>query len=153
MYSLSIIIPFIDELNSLKKTLKIISSRNKVKKEFLIIISKRKTSYNLINKLKNLKKKYNLKIYCQKRPFVGGAVKTGIKFSKNSHIVIMASDLETNPYDLKKMISISKKNLKKIICANRWHLKSKIKNYGFIKKILNFLFQKALNLLFKSNLI
>ena len=106
MYSLSIIIPFIDELNSLKKTLKIITSRNKDKKEFLIIISKRKTSYNLINKLKNLKKKYNLKIYYQKRPFVGGAVKTGIKFSKNSHIVIMASDLETNPYDLKKMISI-----------------------------------------------
>ena len=64
----------------------------------------------------------------------------------------MASDLETNPYDLKKMILASKKDSKKIICANRWLLKGKIKNYGFIKKILNFLFQKILNLLFKSNL-
>ena len=39
MYSLSIIIPFIDEYNSLKKTISIINKQNKEKKEFLVIIS------------------------------------------------------------------------------------------------------------------
>ena len=32
----------------------------------------------------------------------------------------MASDLETNPYELNKMIRISLKNKKSIVLADRW---------------------------------
>ena len=60
---------------------------------------------------------------------VGGAIKKGIKVSKKSHIVIMASDLETNPKNLKKMITVSKKNPSRIICASRWLKHGKINNY------------------------
>ena len=141
MYGLSIILPFIDELNSLTKTIDIINQQNKENKEFLIIISSKKTPIKIFKKLQKLKAKENVKIFYQNEPFVGGAVKKGIKVSKKSHIVIMASDLETNPSNLKKMITISKKNPNKIICANRWHKKGKLNNYGFIKKILNYLFQ------------
>ena len=141
MYSLSIILPFVDELNSLIKTINIINKQNRESKEFLIIISSKKTPNKILKKIRKLIKKNNIKIFYQQEPYVGGAVKKGIKVSKKSHIVIMASDLETNPNNLKKMITISKKNPNKIICANRWHKKGKINNYGFIKKILNFLFQ------------
>ena len=39
MYSLSIILPFIDEINSLKKTINIINKQNKENKEFLKLIT------------------------------------------------------------------------------------------------------------------
>tara|TARA_B100000029_G_scaffold169531_1_gene165767 strand:+ start:1167 stop:1853 length:687 start_codon:yes stop_codon:yes gene_type:complete len=152
MYGLSIILPFIDELNSLTKTINIINKQNKENKEFLIIISSKKTPIKIFKKLKKLKTKKNVKIFYQKEPFVGGAVKKGIKISKKSHIVIMASDLETDPNDLKKMIKLSKKNQKKIVCASRWHIGGKIKNYGLIKKIFNFLFQILSRFILKTNL-
>ena len=152
MYSLSIILPFINEINSLKKTINIINKQNKENKEFLIIISSKKTPSKIVKKLNKHIKKNNIKIFYQKEPFVGGAIKKGIKVSKKSHIVIMASDLETNPKNLKKMITVSKKNPNKIICASRWHKDGKINNYGFIKKIFNFLFQIFSKLVLKSSL-
>ena len=152
MYSLSIILPFIDEINSLKKTINIVNKQNKENKEFLIIISSKKTSTKIIKKLNKLIKKNNINIFYQKEPFVGGAIKKGIKVSKKSHIVIMASDLETNPKNLKKMITVSKKNPNRIVCASRWHKDGKIYNYGFVKKIFNFLFQIFSKLVLKSNL-
>ena len=80
MYNLSIVIPIIDEFDSLKKTINIVKKTNKDKKEFLIIISKRKTPKIIKKKLNLLSLKFkNLKIYNQKYPFVGGAIKTGIK--------------------------------------------------------------------------
>ena len=51
MYSLSIILPFIDEINSLKKTIDIINKQNKENKEFLIIISSKKTPTEMVKKL------------------------------------------------------------------------------------------------------
>ena len=54
MYSLSIILPFIDEINSLKKTINIINKQNKENKEFLIIISSKKTPTKMVKKLNSL---------------------------------------------------------------------------------------------------
>ena len=42
MYDLSIIIPIIDEFDSLKKTYNIVNSIGRDKKEFLVIMSKKK---------------------------------------------------------------------------------------------------------------
>ena len=61
MYSLSIILPFIDELNSLKKTINIINKQNKENKEFLIIISSKKTPTEMVKKLNKHIKKNNRK--------------------------------------------------------------------------------------------
>ena len=153
MYNISIIIPIIDEFDSLKKTYNIVNSIGRDKKEFLVIMSKKKTPKIIKKKLNKLSSKLNnLKIYCQKAPFVGGAIKTGIKKASKSHIVIMASDMETNPYDLKKMILLSKKNPNKIICADRWKKGGKIHKYGKLKKLMNFIFQKTLSFILKVNL-
>jgi len=152
MYSLSIVLPFVDEYNSLKKTISIINKENKENKEFLIIISSKLTSKKMIKKINKFIVKKNINIFYQKEPYVGGAIKKGIQVSKKSHIAIMASDLETNPKDLKKMISASKMNLNKIICASRWLKGGKIENYGLIKKFFNFLFQSISKYYLKSNL-
>ena len=55
-YSLSIIIPIMSEINSLKKTLKIID-KIKVRKEYLIIYSKKFTPLEIQKEIFKLKKK------------------------------------------------------------------------------------------------
>ena len=58
-----------------------------------------------------------------------------------SHFILMASDLETNPKDVKKLINYSKKNPKKIITENRWLKKNSFNGYNLSKIYLNKIFQ------------
>ncbi len=145
-YSISIILPILNEIRSLEKTIKILE-KIKVKKEYLIIYSKKLTNKNVLDNLQNYKKRYkNLRYFPQKKPFVGGAIDYGIKMSSNRFIVVMASDLETNPHELKKMIALSKKNPNHIISADRWVSHKGFSNYGFIKFLANFTFQKLIKI-------
>ena len=78
---------------------------------------------------------------------------TGIKKCTKQYIVIMASDLETNPYELKKMIKTSQKFPDSIISADRWVSGGKFKNYGLLKFLANFTFQKLLKLFYKNEIL
>jgi glycosyltransferase involved in cell wall biosynthesis len=152
-YSISIIIPILNEINSLRKTLVIID-KIKVEKEFIIIFSQRLTLNTVKNKIFNLKNKYkNLKYFKQIKPFVGGAINIGIIKAKKKFIAIMASDMETNPYELKNMIKMSIENNKSIICADRWIGGSRFMNYGVLKYIFNFLFQKLIQFFYNYKIL
>ena len=143
-YSISIILPILNEIKSLEKTIKILE-KIKVKKEYLVIYSKKLTNVNVLYNLEKYKKRYkNLKFFPQKKSFVGGAIDYGIKMSSNKYIAVMASDLETNPHELKKMIALSKKNPQHIISADRWVSNKGFSNYGLIKFLANFTFQKLI---------
>ena len=65
----------------------------------------------------------------------------------------MASDLETNPHELKKMINISLKNSKCIISADRWVSRKGFTDYGLIKFLANFIFQKLLKIFFNYKIL
>ena len=109
-YSVSIILPILNEINSLKKTIKILDKID-VQKEYLIIYSEKLTNDRVKKEIIYLKKRNkNISYKSQLRPFVGGAIDLGIKLAKKNYIVIMASDLETNPNELKNMIKLSKRN-------------------------------------------
>jgi len=152
-YSVSIILPILNEINSLKKTLKILDKIN-VRKEYLIIYSNKLTEAKVKKEIIKLKTKYkNIRSKPQQRSFVGGAIDLGIKLAKKNYIVIMASDLETNPHELKNMIKVSKKNPKYIISADRWIGQKGFSNYGMIKFLANFFFQKIIRILFRYEIL
>jgi len=152
-YSLSIIIPIMNEINSLKKTL-IIIDKIKVKKEYLIIYSKKFTSRNIQKEIFKLKKRYiYLRCFAQKTLFVGGAIDLGIKKSKKNYLAIMAADLETNPHELNNMVKMSQKNPNSIISADRWISEKGFSDYGIIKFLANFFFQKLIKLFFKYEIL
>ena len=65
-YFISIIIPMIDEINSLNKTLKILN-KIKCKKEYLIILSKVKTPKKIIQTLNLMKRKKKLNFIIKKK--------------------------------------------------------------------------------------
>ena len=152
-YTISILLPFLNEINSLKKTI-LLLEKIKLKKEYIVIYSKSLTLEDNKLELKNLKRLYpNLRYFSQVKPFVGGAIDLGIKKSKLNFITIMASDLETNPNELSNMVNISKKNPRAIISADRWKGKKSFSNYGVIKFLANFFFQKLIKIFFKIEVL
>ena len=65
-YSISIILPVLNEIKSLKKTLRILD-KIKLNKEFIIIYSEKLTYKFVKYEINNLKKKYkNLNLHKQK---------------------------------------------------------------------------------------
>ena len=101
-----------------------------------------------------MKKKYkNLRCLKQIRPFVGGAIDLGIRNAKKNYIALMASDMETNPHELSNMINISSKNNNSIISADRWISKKGFSEYGFIKFLANFTFQKLVKIFFNYRIL
>ena len=152
-FSISIILPFLNEINSLKKTIKILE-KIRFKKEYIVIFSEKLINKSNKQELILLKKIYkNLNYFNQLKPFVGGAIDLGIKKSKLKYIVIMASDLETNPKELSRMIKISLKNPNAIISADRWISRRGFSDYGIIKFFANFLFQKLIKFFFKYEIL
>ena len=143
-YSVSIILPILNEINSLKKTLKVLDKIS-VNKEFLIIYSNKITEINIKKQIFKLKTKYkNIRFQPQKRPFVGGAIDLGIKLSKKKYIVIMASDLETDPYELENMINISKNNQNILFQLIDGLVKKVFQTMNY-KIFCKFFFQKLIN--------
>ena len=65
----------------------------------------------------------------------------------------MASDMETNPYELKHMIKVSSKNYNSIISADRWISNKGFSNYGIIKFLANLTFQKLLKFFFSYKIL
>ena len=80
-FSISIILPFLNEINSLKKTIKILE-KIRFKKEYIVIFSEKLINKSNKQELIRLKKIYkNLNYFNQLKPFVGGAIDVGIKKS------------------------------------------------------------------------
>ena len=110
----SVILPVINETFSLEKTVEVITKNSKDEiSEIIIVVSKNKTtseSLRLINDLETIKYPNLIKTHFQDLPFIGGAIQKGFEVSKGTHIIMMASDLETDPNDVKNLINLSKIN-------------------------------------------
>ena len=125
-----------------------------VDKEFIVIYSEKLTKNSVKGEINSLKKKYkNFRCFKQIKPFVGGAIDLGIMKAKKKHIALMASDMETNPYELKDMIGVSFKNNNSIISADRWISSKGFNDYGVIKFLANFAFQKLLKIFFNYKIL
>ena len=152
----SVILPVINETFSLQKTVEIIIQNSKEDiSEIIIVVSKDKTnddSLRLINRLETSKYPNLIKTHFQTLPFIGGAIQKGFEMSTGTHIIMMASDLETDPNDVKSLINLSKLNQSSIITANRWIKGGSFKKYNIIKFYLNFLFQLMLRCIFLTKL-
>ena len=154
-FKFDVFLPVIDETISLIKTVEIIEkTSSKYISKYLIVVSKKLTTKNSFDTIIFLKKKYKkkIKLIYQKEKYIGGALKSAIENIKSSHFILMASDLETNPKDVIRMINKSEENPNKIITANRWLKKNSFEGYNIFKLILNKIFQLFFSILFSVKL-
>ena len=56
----------------------------------------------------------------QHLPFLGGAIREAFDVARGSHVIVMASDLETDPNDVGKLIAAAEKNASGVVATSRW---------------------------------
>ena len=109
--AVSVILPVTDETFSLKQTVDIISaSCGDSIKEFIVVIYKKTTdeSKQVIQQLQN-ELGQRIILHTQKLPFLGGAIREAFELCSGTHVIMMASDLETDPNLVRTLIEEEKK--------------------------------------------
>ena len=71
--------------------------------------------------------------------------------ASGSHLVLMASDLETDPHQVKTMIALAKERPDRIVLNSRWIRDGRFIGYDRVKLVLNYVFQKFFAILFTSS--
>jgi glycosyltransferase involved in cell wall biosynthesis len=94
-----------------------------------------------------------IRIIEQLYPGVGGAYKQGFEVATGDVIVLMSSDLETNPRLIPEMIAELMKNpLLDIVAISRWLKSNSFEGYSPILRLMNYMFQRLIRVLFGSSL-
>lgn len=149
----TILLPVMDETYSLRETVRIIhdSCKQEDLEEFIIIMCERtspdsrKVAEDLI---REYGKYHRISVHDQKLPYVGGAIREGIMLAKGSHVVMMSSDLETDPLLIKEFVILAKKYPRRIITASRWKRGGGFEGYNKIKLICNLIFERSIALFY-----
>ena len=105
-YFYTVILPVMDEVDSLKQTIEIIEKNcgDSISSFIIVICDKTSDASNrLISEFENKNKKRYIKLK-QTLPYLGGAIRSAFEKVDGTHAIMMASDMETNPSDVKKMI-------------------------------------------------
>ncbi len=155
--NVTILLPAMDETYSLKETVETIlhTCRRADLCEIIYLLcdktteESRKTAESLISLYGRYIPMY---IHEQELPGVGGAIREGIMLAKGSHVVMMSSDLETDPNVIKRFIAEAKKAPDHIITATRWKRGGGFEHYNKVKLVCNLIFEKSIAALFFVNL-
>ena len=151
--NVTILLPAMDETYSLKETVETIlhTCRRADLCEIIYLLcdktteESRKTAESLISLYGRYIPMY---IHEQELPGVGGAIREGIMLAKGSHVVMMSSDLETDPNVIKRFIAEAKKAPDHIITATRWKRGGGFEHYNKVKLVCNLIFEKSIAALF-----
>jgi len=153
--SVTIVLPVMNETASLKQTIDVIL--RDVPKEFIqeiLIVVCEKTTAPAMAAVTELQQQFNglVVVHHQQLPFLGGAVREAFERSRGSHVIMMASDLETDPKDVRILIEQTRKNPGGIVTASRWQNAGHFQGYSKIKLACNWLFQRFFSMLYGTRL-
>ena len=71
--------------------------------------------------------------------------------TSSSHFVIMAGDMEMDPFSLGAMIKLAKEKPDAIVCGAKWVKGSQVFGYGFLHRLANMAVNRCAALLLHSN--
>ncbi len=153
-YSVTAVIAVMNETTSLRETCRILF-RDLPESWFqVLIVYGPKTTPESMAVVRELEAGYDGRVVScmQKKPFVGGAYQDAFDQVQTTHLIMMSSDLETDPNDAVKLIAMSQAHPDAIIAANRWLERKSFSGYNPLKLVLNFFFQKMFSLIFTTRL-
>ena len=149
------LVPVLNEVDSLTTTVnQILALCPNAVGEVLIIVGNATTAESR-HAAQELQESHRgvVRMIQQERPFLGGALRTGIAHATSEFVMMMASDLETDPADLPRFVQTQLATNADIVAASRWKPGGGFApGYGAIKKRLNQIFQFSLRVLFRAPL-
>lgn len=149
----SVILPVMDETVSLRETVLILMRENRrTITEILIVVCAKTTPESLAICEDLVSEQPDLiKLYRQRLPFLGGAIRDCFDWASGSHVLMMASDLETDPRTVKDLIAVAETGID-IVTATRWTQKGGFHGYDPLKYFLNWTFQQIIRVLYGTEL-
>jgi glycosyltransferase involved in cell wall biosynthesis len=149
----SVILPVIDETVSLRNTVEILLAENPTGLFEILIIACKFTTHEALAVAQQLVRDYPalIQLRFQNRPFLGGAMRDAFEWAQGTHILMMASDLETDPSTVKDLIAKAKEGFD-IVTATRWKTGQGFQGYSRIKRLLNWIFQKSFGIFYGTQL-
>ena len=153
----SIVLPLMDEIESLNKTVAILLEDNDPTSMELIFVYSPRSSEAAVRNVKRLAAETSVMCKCaalvQESPQLGGALRTGFAHASGTHVVMMASDLETDPHTVKRLISTSASHPGAVIATTRWSgTDAGFDGYGKAKLLANWLFQRGISVVYGTHL-
>lgn len=148
--SLSIILPVINETDSLVTTIEtILRDCDADVKEIVVVVCEKTTTQSLdICRQFQEKLGERFVLIFQTLPYLGGAMRDAFAKVRGSHAIMMASDLETPPENVKDFIAVAKKHSDAIITGSRWITGGGFSGYSKMKYVLNYIFQRIFAFLY-----
>jgi len=150
----SVILPVVTETDSLDETARVLrdTSDDDIA-EVLVVVCDRTTPESLA-RCEGLRATFGdrLRIHHQQLPFLGGAMREAFGMASASHVIMMASDLETDPAAVPDLIAQAKKNPGAIITASRWATSGGFSGYGAHRVAANWVFQRLTSVLYRTKL-
>lgn len=152
--SVSIILPATDETYSLVETVE--QARSNLSGhplQFLIVTSPSLTTSACRTTIDSLQKKYRVEVesFDQTSPGIGRAIQEALSRARHDYVVLMASDLETDPSILPTLVDGLDQGTD-IVATTRWKKGARFHGYHPVKLVFNFLFQLCFRLLYWTNL-
>ena len=150
--SLSIIIPIYNEVEQLSYNIKKLQTLQKKNYNYELIFIDDFSNDGSYKKLIKFKKRYSkIKIYKNFKKGLGSAIKLGIEKSKNKYVCIFMCDLSDDVKDINKYYKIIKNNQNlDAVLGTRFAKNSKVKNYPYLKLLLNRVANNIIRILFLS---
>jgi len=150
----TVLLPVMNETASLRET--VVRARTACGddiREILLLVSAR-TSAESLRVCEELVRRDSsrTRVHVQKLPFLGGALREGFGLASSSHVVLMASDLETEPEAVARMIELARREPGALITASRWARGGGFRGYHPVKLIANYVFQRFFSLLYGVSL-
>lgn len=146
---LSIVVTVFKETYSIRQAIKRLLKKNRGYIIEIILVASPKSPNNTIKICKEEVKKNRLvKLYIQKNPGVGNAMREGMLMAKGDYVTIISADLETEPEAVDRMVKKIEETGCDVVLGSRWMRGGGFRKYNKIKLVLNWIFQQIFRVLF-----
>jgi glycosyltransferase involved in cell wall biosynthesis len=152
--STTIILPVVNETYSLAQTIELVLESSRADIRELLIVVCDKTTPQSMETIRNLSERLGdlIVVHQQRLKFLGGAMREAFDLARGSHAIMMASDLETDPVVVPRLIAEARANPDSIVTVTRWRTGGGFRDYSRVKLGANWIFQKLFSLLYWTKL-
>jgi glycosyltransferase involved in cell wall biosynthesis len=152
--SVTVILPVMNETTSLDQTVRIILRDARDTLRELLIVVCRQTTPQAMTVVERLQRELGdlIVVHRQQLPFLGGAMREAFALARGSHVIMMSSDLETDPNVVSKLIAEAEKNPSAIVTTSRWIDGGAFHGYSRVKLVCNWAFQHFFAWLYGTHL-
>jgi len=151
---ITFILPVLNETDALRTTVETIERlAGEHVAEILIVVADRTTG-DAMQTAEHLRRQRPevVRIHRQNLPRLGGALRDAFEAARGRHLMLMASDLETDPERIPDFIAAMGRGDCDVVAASRWLPGGGFDGYGRLRVVLNWIFQQALRCLYLTRL-